>query len=129
MEFFDLRPAGAEPGKPKIRTVNNTVLITFPASIVDRAALAGGAVKVQYGEAEGARALKITKDPDGAWSFKARKHSQQLYIREIMPEGSWPETDVEYRIEDGGLLITLPSPWVLKAEHLVCRRPAKGKRR
>lgn len=124
MDFFDLRPASSGKASPTIRTANATVLISFPAGLLEEAGLDAGAVKVQYGEHAASKGLRITADPAGAWKLTKRAHSRQLYVREIMPKAEVKETPLPFEVVAGGINLTLPSPWILAADHLVIRTKA-----
>lgn len=130
MEFYPLqRLAKSTSSRPSIRTIggNKTVLISIPAHVAIQAGLSGASkVDVQLGLNASSKAVKITAAADGKWVQATRKTSSQIHVRELMPKEAVSPVDVDFRIDNGALILTLPAPWELENELVVVKtKPAR----
>lgn len=121
MDFFDLAETRAT--KITIRTMTNgRVLISMPSHIADQANLSGDAsVRVQYGRNAASTGLRIKADPVGRWRLDGKgKAVRHLFVREIAPKTPVPRaTELDFVIEENGLLLTLPAGWELQDDHIL----------
>lgn len=127
MEFHDLRPIGEAASSPTIQTTAKSVLITIPHHLADSAGFSAAArVRVRLGESGKAKALLIGVSNGDGWSLTRRTNVMQLFVREIRPKAAVSPTDLVFRIQPDGLVLSLPPPWDLAEPHVVIRTVAKA---
>lgn len=126
LQYFNITPlkAGA-PSRPKIKVVKRRGLqISIPPHVAARAGLSDATAVTLKAAMNGVmRGVLVTADSAGAWQLTHNPSSVMLTVRELTPAGAIPEQEVDGEVREGGLLITLPSPWKLKDEHVV-EKPA-----
>jgi len=122
MEFYDLRSMGEAGARPTIRTTGKSVMITIPNHLAQSAGLPdSGRVRLRIGESGKHRAVRISRSDSGVWSVTRRRNVLQIFVRELMPKGAVQLTDLDFRITEDGLEVSLPSPWELANPHVVVR--------